>query len=329
MVSIVIPLHNCESFIKQAIESCLSQTYREIEVIIVDDGSVDKGLEIAKMFGDRVQCHAGPNRGGSAARNRGIASARGEFLVFLDADDYLVENAIEVQLNISAQFTEEQRTIAYGNARKVDVYGNPIGDLDFAVHPKDMDPVLVMLTKNPVTTCPLHRRKFLEDVGGFDETLPRGQESDLHLRLALAGVKFFHHPDIVYYYRQHQSAHRITDGVASRFGRTFGLDYVKKRHGQLRKKFGEELPLPIAHALSQHYWREGRAILREGYPDIARECFVEARALGKSRYIAGEWQYRAICGFIGPFRAEKLCGLLRRPTTTAQSDKCERSGPIS
>src|SRR5260370_41966977 len=98
LVSILIPCFNAERWVAQAIESALSQTWPEKEVIVVDDGSTDASLEIIESFGARERWETGPNRGGNVARNRLLELARGEWLHYLDADDYLVPEKIASQM---------------------------------------------------------------------------------------------------------------------------------------------------------------------------------------------------------------------------------------
>src|SRR5215813_6146334 len=97
-VSILIPCFNAERWIAQAIESGLAQTYEEKEVIVIDDGSRDGSLEVIKSFGDRIRWETGPNCGGNAARNRLLQLARGRWLQYLDADDYLLPTKLERQV---------------------------------------------------------------------------------------------------------------------------------------------------------------------------------------------------------------------------------------
>ena len=87
LVSIVIPTHNCAQYLGGAIRSALRQTHRQIEVIVVDDGSTDDTVKVVRAFGDAVRYLYQQNAGPSAARNLGLAHARGEYVAFLDADD--------------------------------------------------------------------------------------------------------------------------------------------------------------------------------------------------------------------------------------------------
>lgn len=98
MISVLIPAYNAESYIAEAIGSVLCQTYQDIEIIVVDDGSTDLTPSIVESFAARrVQYHRQPNSGAAAARNRGVRVSRGDFLAFLDADDVWTERKLELQ----------------------------------------------------------------------------------------------------------------------------------------------------------------------------------------------------------------------------------------
>jgi len=88
-ISVIIPCYNAEFWVGRAIESALDQKGVAVEVVVIDDGSTDGSLDVIKSFGDRIRWETGPNRGGCAARNRGIALSRTPYLNFLDADDYI------------------------------------------------------------------------------------------------------------------------------------------------------------------------------------------------------------------------------------------------
>src|ERR1700712_1603509 len=99
LISIIIPVYNAEKFIAEAVTSAINQTYANKEVIIVDDGSTDNSLQIAKSFESaKVKVYSQQNKGASAARNKGLEVAKGDYIQFLDADDWLSNNKIEAQM---------------------------------------------------------------------------------------------------------------------------------------------------------------------------------------------------------------------------------------
>ena len=118
-VSVIMPVYNAEDYLRPAIDSVLDQTLKEIELICVDDGSTDHSLEIIKEYRNndaRVRIITENNAGPSLARNKGLARARGEFIVFLDADDFFEITMLEKLYNY-AKLEELDITIA-----KYDIY---------------------------------------------------------------------------------------------------------------------------------------------------------------------------------------------------------------
>jgi glycosyltransferase involved in cell wall biosynthesis len=99
LVSIIIPTYNYGRFLPKALESCFEQTYKVLEIIVIDDGSTDKTREIVEGYGTRVSYVRQENSGVSAARNKGLEIATGEFVTFLDADDYMPEDAIQTRID--------------------------------------------------------------------------------------------------------------------------------------------------------------------------------------------------------------------------------------
>ena len=98
-VSIIIPLYNSEAYIAQTIDSCLGQTHDNIEIIVVENGSTDKSYQVVKSIDDkRLSVFQIPTPNAAAARNYGYQKAKGAYIVFLDADDVMAPNKIELQL---------------------------------------------------------------------------------------------------------------------------------------------------------------------------------------------------------------------------------------
>lgn len=101
LVSIIIPCYNAEKYIAETISSALAQTYQPIEIIVIDDGSSDKSLNVVRQFSSgHIFIYQQKNSGASIARNKGLEMAKGKYIQFLDADDIISPNKIEVQVNI-------------------------------------------------------------------------------------------------------------------------------------------------------------------------------------------------------------------------------------
>jgi glycosyltransferase involved in cell wall biosynthesis len=99
LVSVVVPCYNTERYIREAIDSIIAQDCGSMQIVVIDDGSTDRSMEIVRRFGDRVECRSQPNGGISAARNTGIAMARGRYLAFLDADDVWTPTSLKSRLD--------------------------------------------------------------------------------------------------------------------------------------------------------------------------------------------------------------------------------------
>tara|TARA_B110000967_G_scaffold78239_1_gene80926 strand:+ start:105 stop:758 length:654 start_codon:yes stop_codon:yes gene_type:complete len=205
MISVIIPNYNGAKFLREAIDSALDQQGVELEVIVVDDGSTDDSREIIESYGDKIRTIFQHNQGACAARNAGLAIARGESVFFLDSDDLLYPDALQ---GMSLELDQLGEGYAlYGDARWMQQEALLLHDRSYL--PNGLVPPAALIGQNILTGRVLHRMSNVRSVGGFDISLPRGQEFDLHFRLALQGVTFVHFSADVLYYRIHSSEHRI------------------------------------------------------------------------------------------------------------------------
>lgn len=212
LVSVVIPAYNSALYITRTVESALTQTYTPLEVVIVDDGSSDNTVEvIANAFGHdhRVRCIRQANAGPSAARNRAIYEARGEFVHFLDADDFLLPTKIEKSYALFCQ--QPEIAVVYG-------HGIPVMADGVTIIPQEQPPLpsgwvfcdwLIGRMSGGtygVTPTFMVRRDALLTVGGFNETQRAAEDWDLWLRLA-SRYPFAALDEPLVYYR------RLTSGL--------------------------------------------------------------------------------------------------------------------
>ncbi len=212
LVSIVIPAYNQERFIAQAIASALAQTHAWVEVIVVDDGSTDQTGEIAARFDDHASLTVvhQPNAGLPAARNRGLAEARGEFVCFLDSDDYLAPTYLERLL--PALEADPSVAMAYCDVQMVDLDGEPAGDFSVAAARRivtgDIFESLLIGGYFPPHTV-LLRRAVLAEAGAFDLALGGHADYELWLRLSALGHR-------AHFVDARLASYRVYEGSMSR-----------------------------------------------------------------------------------------------------------------
>lgn len=187
-VSILIPCYNAERWIRQAIQSALDQTYLDKEIIVVDDGSTDNSLAIIRSFDDCIRWETGENQGGNAARNRLLELSTGEWIQYLDADDYLLSNKVEKQIQFLSQCPEAD--VVYSPS----IFEHWDGEStrqEILPIPEPHDPwILLARWYLPQTNSPLWRKQAIVDVGGWKPNQPCCQEHELYLRLLIAGKQF-------------------------------------------------------------------------------------------------------------------------------------------
>ncbi len=201
LVSIVVTVFNRLQYLEQAIGSALGQTYPHIQVILVDDGSeMEIGVVVAPYRG-RVEYHRQDNAGMASARNLGMRHARGEFILFLDDDDYLEPDAVELLLRL----IEHGNGLAWaaGSFRYVDDQGRNEQGPRFLQG--GVGDVYREMIERCCISCPsavLLRASVLREVGGFDEGIRLSEDYDLWLKLSRDHVLAYTE-DVVTNYRIH------------------------------------------------------------------------------------------------------------------------------
>lgn len=183
LISVIIPAYNAEKTIQETIDSVLNQTVQDFEIIVINDGSQDKTLEIVNSIKDpRLQVFSYPNAKQAASRNRGIYHSTGELLAFLDADDLWKPEKLEAQLK--ALQDNPEAAVAYSWSQCIDENGYFLREASQSTTSGDVYAKLLLCDFLDNGSNPLVRRQALEDVGTFDESLPPAEDWELWIRLA-------------------------------------------------------------------------------------------------------------------------------------------------
>jgi len=184
LVSIIIPTYNRAGFLKEAIKSVLAQTYKNIEVIVVDDGSTDNTPKLVKQFTDkRIIYLRQENKGASSARNKGIESARGNYIAFLDSDDIWLPQKIEKQLKIF-NISRCNPGLVYTGIQYMDYDGNLKKQKKIIRFRGNILKRLLRKNIPGVGSTMLVKKECFEKCGLFDKRLPSRTDLDMLIRIS-------------------------------------------------------------------------------------------------------------------------------------------------
>jgi len=264
-VSIVLPVFNRSQWVCEAVDSVLAQTLQDFELIVVDDGSTDKTPDALGRYGDRIRLLRQQNRGVSAARNRGVRSAGGRWIAFLDSDDLWRAEKLAKQTAFlagrpAARICQTEE-VWIRNGAQVNPgrrHRKPSGDIFTAS--------LALCLVSPSAVM-MEKSLFME-TGGFDESLPAAEDYDLWLRISLR------HP--VYLIDEPLVVKR--GGHADQLSKTPGIDRYRIR--ALEK-------ILDSGSLTPTRYRAAAAVLRE-------KCAIYAGGCRKRRRIAEAQYYEVL-----------------------------------
>ena len=263
LVSVVIPVYNGERYLVDAIQSVLDQTYRNFEVIVVDDGSTDGSAAAAKRFGEAIRYVHQANGGVCKARNAGLAAAQGVYLAFLDQDDLWLPDKLAIQVaylndhaDIGAVYC--QCRVSEDGVQDAGLYYSRLVGDDLIGIIRGPGPTLLMSTT-------MFRTDVIRKIGGFDEGIigAGGEDIDLTVRLIeVTRVAFI--PEILATYRIHSMNSSKNDMVL-----------IKNRGIYLRKCFERHGSNP---QIARYLERQWIGYLSDfGNLQIQSGCLVEGR----------------------------------------------------
>jgi len=255
-VTVIIPCYNREKYIKDTIESVLAQTYPNLEIVAVDDGSKDNSRRILESLGKKIRVLEHPgrvNKGQSAAINLGIHSTKSEYIAILDSDDLFAPEKIERQVEFLKK--NPKFGVVYSNGYYIDQYGNKL----FRFYPDDhvelSDPERILLDCYfLLPNNSLVRRKVFEQVGGFDESLRSAQDHDMAIRVGEKTRIGFINEDL-FFYRRHSDSISQKKAMLRWENGFYILEKAKKRY-PYRKSVLRKRQAVLHFRLGQCYLEE-------------------------------------------------------------------------
>lgn len=205
-VSILIPLYNAEAYIAETIERCQNQSYEDIEIIIVDDHSTDNSLSVAQQFEcNNIHIYKSPKKGGNSARNYAFQMSKGEYVKFLDADDYFSSEMLKKQVERLMKDGTDN-SVVFSPVRMLYEDGHwliPPRSIDFDYEPGIE--LLLDIWRGKGWHCPhchLMHRNLVEKAGLWDENIIKNQDGEFFARVYAAADKALSVPDEYAVWRQ-------------------------------------------------------------------------------------------------------------------------------
>lgn len=269
-VSVVIPTHNRVDLLPRAIRSVQNQTYKDIEIIVVSDGSTDGTDNLMEELSKKdprikyISYHPGHN--GNYARNTGIKASQGEFIAFLDDDDEWLPTKLEEQLRVME--SDEQIGLVYTGTHSV--YADD--GIEYDSFPKlhgDMSKQVLYSNFAGSTTTVMLRRNILDKTGLFDEGLPAMQDYDLWIRVCqIAKVGVVSTPMVNYY--NYNNSGQISANYEKY---EYAYSHVNKKYEDL---FSRLTPYEMRRKLSGQKISIGKKAFRIGDSKIARKYYVQS-----------------------------------------------------
>ena len=287
-ISVIMPCYNGANHIETSIASVLAQSFQNIELIIVDDGSTDQSLKIVEEVNDpRVVIISQANKGVCVARNRGLLEATGDYVAFIDSDDTWRLDCLLIMYN--SLHNQPDITLAYCGWQNIGLQGGqgkPFIPPDYET--PDKIEVLLGGCRWPIHAA-LTRRVAIKDAGGFDERFLTSEDYGLWLRIA-SYHKIFRVPEVLAFYNHH-------DGIQA----TKNKEVVARNNWLVKREFLSQNP-EIVRNLGRKRIREltHGELLRQGYVcywdrnlEAARAIFRMAMKTGYGKL--NDWKYMLPC----------------------------------
>ena len=267
--SVIIPVYNGERFIGETIQSVLAQTYQAAEIIIIDDGSSDGTAAVVERYSSQITISyvRQQNQGPSAARNRGVSLAQGDWIAFLDADDLWYSNKLQIHRDYIMNYPDV--ALFWCDMNNIDEHGHARPDS------KGRDPLAQIIFKQPV--CPLPsaavvRKDIFNQTTGFNPVLRCYEDVEYFFRLA-AAFPVMYIPERLYAYRKYekQPDYLRMRGLVDNWSVVNALLVMLCRDDPSRQT-------ALSRQSASIYSGAGRHLLRAGNLERARYCFRQSFA---------------------------------------------------
>lgn len=280
LVSILIPLYNAQDYIATTLESSISQSYPNIEIIVVDDGSSDNSADIVKSYADKfsnIRLYHQQNLGAPRARNLAFEKSNGEYIQYLDADDLLSKNKIFSQMQKAKEYKYNPNIIF---SSKFSYFINSIDDAKY--YPQSIDHSYSSGIEWLIDAWSgggfgavmgwLTHRELIKKAGRWNETLKRNQDGEFFCRVLLNAKEVIMRDDIMVYYRRVPNSISSSKTKESIYSLLESLNrYQYNIEGLNNYKLKEALAISYANFIKEYH------IL---YPDVTKEAHKQIKKLG-------------------------------------------------
>jgi glycosyltransferase involved in cell wall biosynthesis len=286
LVSVIIPCYNSLAYIAETIDSVFNQSYKAIELIVVDDDSTDGSFEyLSGLAKQNLTVVRNPKKGACAARNHGLHLAQGHFVQFLDADDLLSSNKIELQVKALKKY---HGAIAVCNTKHFyDTTDNgKITDSEFLYSTENTEEFLLNLygafgEQNMVQTSAwLAPKSLLDSSGPWDEMLSKDQDGEYFCRVVTRASRVIYVPGVLNYYRKYVRG----SNIASQKQR----EHIESQFRALDSKSRQFKKLYATKAYNKAMALQYKVLAIEAYPafkDISYQCIAISKGYGDSSYL--------------------------------------------
>jgi len=300
LISIIIPAYNAKQFLKSTVESVLNQSYKNIEVIVVDDGSTDETMNLFPDFEKRgVRCFAQKNSGACTARNLGLKNAKGDYIQFLDADDLIHKDKLLFQLEAMQRDNADISMCFWGkfikNATDVEPFIHQHIDFSDIQNGKDIMRSIGMKNWAGVHHQYLIRRDLIEKAGEWNQTLLNNQDGEYFSRVFINAQKVSIVKQQLAYYRVGQV------GTVSSLNSTKKIESALKSWDLIYELVSKDDDKTLLAYPKKGYFVNYR-ITRNKYPKYAK-IFAKRFDAVNSPCFLSTWKYYWIVKLFGLYYA--------------------------